>query len=98
LRVGGRKGPAFRLPERLSTFDDSWSILNEGPVRRVSLAFQQMAWLIGGRAFEMEGVAPEESVAAGSTHLWEFVNMTNPMGMQTAHPIHIHGRQFRVVS
>lgn len=98
LRVGGRKGPAFRLPERLSTFDESWSLRNDAPIRRVALAFQQMSWLIGGRTFEMEGVAPEESVAPGSTHLWEFVNTGGAMGMQTAHPIHIHGRQFRVVS
>jgi FtsP/CotA-like multicopper oxidase with cupredoxin domain len=46
----------------------------------------------------MDDVAPEESVAAGSTQLWEFVNLTNSMGMQAAHPIHIHGRQFRVVA
>jgi FtsP/CotA-like multicopper oxidase with cupredoxin domain len=56
-----------------------------------------MEWSIGGRTFEMAGVAPDETVAGGSTHLWEFMNLANPMGMQAAHPIHMHGRQFRVV-
>jgi FtsP/CotA-like multicopper oxidase with cupredoxin domain len=56
-----------------------------------------MEWLLGGRTFGMGDVAPEETVTAGSTHLWEFVNLTNPMGMEAAHPIHMHGRQFRVV-
>ena len=98
LRTRARKGPAFRVPERLASFDKTWSVRADAPIRRVSLSFQQMAWLIGGRTFEMEGVAPEESIAAGATQLWEFVNMANPMGMQTAHPIHIHGRQFRVTN
>src|SRR4029079_6700708 len=42
--------------------------------------------------------APEETVAAGSTHVWEVVNLENGMGMEAAHPIHMHGRQFRVVA
>ncbi len=61
------------------------------------LAFQQMQWLLGGRTFSMNEVAADETVAAGSTHVWEFVNQSNGMGMEMAHPIHIHGRQFRVL-
>ena len=53
---------------------------------------------MGGRVFDMSDVAADETVAAGSTHLWDFVNAGGPMGMQMAHPIHLHGRQFRVVS
>ena len=30
--------------------------------------------------------------------MWEFVNKGGPMGMQAAHPIHVHGRQYRIVS
>ena len=47
--------------------------------------------------FEMSDVAPEETVAAGSTQVWELTNIANGMGMEAAHPIHIHGRQFRVL-
>ena len=56
-----------------------------------------MEWSMGGRTFGMADVAPDETVPAGSTHFWEFMNLANPIGMQAAHPIHMHGRQFRVV-
>jgi FtsP/CotA-like multicopper oxidase with cupredoxin domain len=97
LRTRARKGPAFRVPERLSSFDAAWSPNADATIRRVPLTFQRMEWSLGGRTFDMDDVAPEETVAAGSTYLWEFVNLANPMGMEAAHPIHIHGRQFRVV-
>ena len=57
-----------------------------------------MNWLIDGRVFDMEDVAEEETVRPGSTHIWEFVNEPNPLGMAMAHPIHQHGPQFRVLS
>jgi FtsP/CotA-like multicopper oxidase with cupredoxin domain len=97
LRTRDRKGPAFRVPERLSTFDASWSPIGDITTRRVPISFQRMEWSIGGGTFEMTGVASDEEVAAGSTHFWQFENLSNRMGMQAAHPIHIHGRQFRVV-
>jgi FtsP/CotA-like multicopper oxidase with cupredoxin domain len=46
----------------------------------------------------MLDVRPDETVAAGSTHVWELRNEPNPMGMALAHPIHLHGPQFRVLS
>ena len=98
LRTRAKRGPTFRLPDRLSTFDVTWPSRAAVPVRRVPLTFQRMAWLLGGRTFGMGDVAPEETVAAGSTHVWEFVNLGNGMGMEAAHPIHLHGRQFRVVN
>jgi FtsP/CotA-like multicopper oxidase with cupredoxin domain len=100
LRTRPRTGPAFRVPERLSSFDALWSSRADANVRRVPLSFQRMEWSLGARTFAMGDVAPDETVAAGSTHLWEFVNLANGMGMhmQAAHPIHMHGRQFRVVS
>jgi FtsP/CotA-like multicopper oxidase with cupredoxin domain len=96
LRTRARKGLAYRVPERLSTFDASWTAASER-TRRVPLMFQRMQWLIGGRTFDMTDVAAEETVASGSTHTWEFHNVPNGMGMQAAHPIHVHGRQFRVI-
>jgi blue copper oxidase len=98
LRMRARKGPAFRAPARLSSFDALWSSRADVNVRRIPLSFHRMEWSLGGRTFAMDDVAPEETVAAGSTHLWEFVNMPNGMGIHAAHPIHMHGRQFRVVS
>jgi len=101
LRTRARTGPAFAEPERLPSFDASWSAGADARFRRVPLLFQRMQWTLAGRTFSMGEVAADETVAAGSTHVWEFVNQPNGMGMgmgmEMAHPIHLHGRQFRVL-
>jgi len=97
LRTRGRRGVAFAVPDRLSTLDETWAVRADAKMRQVPIVFQRMQWLLGGRTFEMSQVAPDETVAAGSTQVWEFINLANGMGMQAAHPIHVHGRQFRVV-
>ena len=97
LRTRARKGPAFRVPDRLSSLGAEWSLRADAPIRRVPLTFMRMEWSLDGRTFAMGDVAPEETVGAGSTQIWEFENLANPMGMEAAHPIHMHGRQFRVI-
>jgi blue copper oxidase len=94
-RAGAAREPS--LPARLSTFDRTWTPVADAPVRTVGLNFQAMEWTLGGRPFDMADVAADETVQAGSTHLWDIANQGGPMGMQMAHPIHIHGRQFRVI-
>lgn len=96
LRVSGTQGPRFRVPDRLSVHD--FREVASAPVRRVPLTFARMNWFLDGRVFDLTEVAEEETVAAGSTHVWEFVNQPNPMGMTMVHPIHLHGPQFRVLS
>jgi FtsP/CotA-like multicopper oxidase with cupredoxin domain len=96
LRVSNAAGPRFNLPARLSS--DEFRPVPSAPVRRVPLTFRQMRWLLDGRTFDLSNVADEEIVSAGSTQVWEFVSEPNPMGMVMAHPIHVHGRQFRVLS
>ncbi len=97
LKISSKKGVDYTVPGRLSTYDESWKLNSSAKVRRVPIYFQRMQWGLGAGAFEMESVANDEIVEAGSTHIWEFANLTNPMGMQAAHPIHMHGRQFRVI-
>ncbi|MFA5907203.1 MAG: multicopper oxidase domain-containing protein [Vicinamibacterales bacterium] len=97
LRTRARMGPAFQLPDRLPTFDPSWSPRPDARVRRVPLLFQQMQWMLAGRTFAMNEVTADETVAAASTQMWDIVNQSNGMGMEMAHPIHVHGRQFRVL-
>ena len=97
ITVGQRTGPAVRLPERLSTPPTSWTPVARAHVRPVGLVFMRMNWLINGNTFEMEGTTPDEEFAAGSTHVWEVTNAPNPMGMAMAHPLHVHGTQFRVL-
>ena len=98
LRVGARRGRDFSVPQRLPAYDGSWAVRADASTRRVGLRFQRMRWLLGERTFAMDDVAEDESVAAGSTHVWEFVGQPNGMGMEMAHPMHLHGRQFRVLS
>jgi FtsP/CotA-like multicopper oxidase with cupredoxin domain len=47
---------------------------------------------INGRVFEMDEV--DQTVAAGSTEIWEFNNVAG----DEIHPMHIHGVQFQVLS
>jgi FtsP/CotA-like multicopper oxidase with cupredoxin domain len=98
LRVARAERSPFRLPARLSTFNARWQPVPSAPVRRIPLSFQAGQWLLGGRAFEMMEAAADETVTAGSTHIWELANVGGMMGMQMAHPIHLHGLQFRVLS
>ncbi len=61
-----------------------------------------MLWTINGRTYEMNKVGADERVKFGTTEIWEFANpggmggMGGMMGM--AHPMHVHGVQFRIVS
>lgn len=98
IHVARRETSTFKLPSRLSTFDASWQHEVSTPVRRIALSFQGMQWRLGGRTFEMMDAAPDETVPSGSTQIWELANTAGMMGMQMAHPIHLHGRQFRVLS
>lgn len=98
VQVTRRATSKFRLPSRLSVFDASWRGEPSGPSRRVTLSFGRGQWLLDGRTFDMMGATPEETVSPGSTQIWELANVTGMMGMQMAHPIHLHGHQFRVLS
>jgi FtsP/CotA-like multicopper oxidase with cupredoxin domain len=97
VHVARRETVAFLLPDRLSTFDPSWQREPAGPARRVTLAFQGGQWRLDGRVFEMMETAPEEIVPSGVARIWELSNTAGMMGMQMAHPIHLHGPQFRVL-
>jgi suppressor of ftsI len=62
----------------------------------------RMQWLLNGREFEMEGAAPEETIAMDTLQLIEFDNgysTGHGMGMMSgmAHPMHIHGQQFQII-
>ncbi len=97
LEVTRATGTVRRLPAVLPTMGPAWGLVRSAPQREVVINHARMEWTLGGRAFGMADVAADETVTAGSTHQWEFDNSGGPMGMQMAHPIHLHGRQFRVV-
>ena len=63
------------------------------------LTMRRMQWSINGRVFQMEDVADDEIVQLGSKEIWEFNNTGGGMMrmMNMPHPIHLHGKQFRVI-
>lgn len=67
LRTRARTGPAFEVPERLPSFDASWSAGADARFRRVPLGFQRMQWTLAGRTFSMDEVAADETVRAQVT-------------------------------
>jgi FtsP/CotA-like multicopper oxidase with cupredoxin domain len=99
IRIDRASDAAFRLPQTLSAFDSAWQPPSANVAPRVlPVEGGMMQWLLNGRTFEMEQVAPNEIVTAGSKEIWEFTNTSAAMmGMRLAHPLHLHGRQFRVL-
>jgi FtsP/CotA-like multicopper oxidase with cupredoxin domain len=67
--------------------------------RQFYLTMRHMQWTINGRVFQMEDVADDEIVQLGSKEIWEFNNSGGGMMhmMNMPHPIHLHGKQFRVI-
>ncbi|MEX2284101.1 MAG: multicopper oxidase family protein [Gemmatimonadota bacterium] len=96
LNVARQEASTFTLPQKLSTFATPAGAATL-PVRRVEIGFEAGEFRLGGRTFEMMATAPEEVVPAGSSQVWELVNVSGMMGMPMAHPIHLHGKQFRVL-
>ena len=70
--------------------------------RTFQLYMQFGQWTINGRTFQMEAVAPDETVELGAEEVWEFVNQQpngggGGMGGGMPHPMHIHSLQFQVI-
>ena len=89
------------LPVRLTEIGPARyeTAVNMGRPKQFFLTQNHMQWAINGRVFEMEDVAPEEIVQRGTQEIWEFDNTSGGMMsmMNLPHPIHLHGRQFRVL-
>jgi len=101
IEVQRRESSNFKLPATLSTFDASWQSeqVDQSAARRLTVQFGAMQWLLNGRTFEMNEVATNETVSLDSKEVWEFDNSgASMMGMRLAHPLHLHGRQFRILN
>lgn len=103
VRVDRQETETLTLPAVLVPLNglNASDAVNAGEPRRIVITHQHMSWLINGRAFDMDAVADDEKVKAGSLEVWEVVNevnpgeMMDPLGM--THPFHIHGVQFQVL-
>jgi FtsP/CotA-like multicopper oxidase with cupredoxin domain len=101
IHVERREASRFELPASLSAFGPAWQPAAAGRVaaRVFPVDFSGMQWLLNGRTFVMEEVAANETVTAGAKEVWEFTNTgAGMMGMGLAHPLHVHGRQFRILN
>ena len=96
------KGVTRPLPRKLEpvSFRPAEEVTNQSAPRSFEVSMMMMRWLLNGRPFAMTEVAPNERIKLGATEDWEFSNFGGMMGMAmaTAHPIHLHGGQFQVVS
>lgn len=63
---------------------------------RTTLAFRMMRGLLNGRIYKEDDLLDSERLKLNEPIHWIFDNATE-MGMQMAHPMHIHAVQFRVV-
>jgi FtsP/CotA-like multicopper oxidase with cupredoxin domain len=76
--------------------------VNADNPRAIALSLRGMEWVLNGKPFEMNAVAPNEVVKFNTIEQWEIVNQLNPGAMMDAngmaHPIHLHGIQFQVLS
>jgi FtsP/CotA-like multicopper oxidase with cupredoxin domain len=103
VRVTRKEQETRTLPTMLAALPRSGlgDAVNGHAPRRFALTMRNMNWLINGRSFEMDRVAPDETVKLKTTEAWEFVNERNPGEMMEqngmVHPIHIHGVQFQVL-
>jgi FtsP/CotA-like multicopper oxidase with cupredoxin domain len=101
INVTKRENRDWVLPPKLSEIGPSQQDAadNFSSPKDFFLTMNHMQWSINGRTFEMEDVADDEIVRLGSREIWQFHNTGGGMMhmMNVPHPIHLHGKQFRVL-
>lgn len=104
VKIEREEKETLQLPTKLAALpllrpEDA---VNVAQPRPVELSLKGMKWVINGQPFEMNTATPQETVKLNSIEQWEIINKLNPGAMMDAkgmaHPIHLHGVQFQVVS
>jgi FtsP/CotA-like multicopper oxidase with cupredoxin domain len=104
VKIDRAEKASLQLPQKLAALpllrpDDA---VNADQPRPVELALNGMKWVINGQTFEMAAATPQETVKLNSIEQWEIINKLNPGAMMDAmgmaHPIHLHGVHFQVIS
>jgi FtsP/CotA-like multicopper oxidase with cupredoxin domain len=104
VNVEREEKETLRLPDKLATLPllKSEDAINANSPRPVTLSLKGMQWVLNGKPFEMNAVASNEVVKLNTVEQWEIINQLNPGAMMDAngmaHPIHLHGVQFQVIS
>lgn len=99
VRVERREPNELAVPDRLTRIEPARleDAVNRNQPRVFNLTMARMQWSIDHRTFEMTEVADDEKVRLGTTEIWEFRNDTAGGMGKMAHPIHVHGLQFRIL-
>ena len=92
--VTTQENDAFKMPTSLIPF---FKITGSSKTRTFALTMDMMAMSggmhkINGKIYDANRI--DENVNLGATEIWEFDNSTG----DEAHPMHIHGVQFQVIS
>jgi FtsP/CotA-like multicopper oxidase with cupredoxin domain len=104
VKIEREEKETLQLPSKLAALpllrpEDA---VNAAQPRPVELSLKGMKWVINGQPFEMNTATPQETVKLNSIEQWEIINKLNPGAMMDAkgmaHPIHLHGVQFQVIS
>ncbi len=75
-------------------FDEAYAVNALNP-RVINITNSGGHWRFNGLSFTMMGYEPWEIVSKVGPEIWEFVNTASNA---QAHPMHLHGPQFRVLS
>lgn len=104
VKIEREEKETLRLPSQLAALpllrpEDA---VNASQPRPIELSLKGMKWVINGQPFEMNTALPQETVKLNSIEQWEIINKLNPGAMMDAmgmaHPIHLHGVHFQVIS
>jgi len=102
--INENEGEILEMPQVFPSHDnlDPDQAVNADSPRLFELGMGMgMQWTINGRIFEMTDVARDERVQLGDVEMWEFQNFIGMGmgmgGMAQAHPMHIHGLQFKIL-
>ena len=104
IKIDREERETRRLPNQLASLPllRPQDAVNANNPRPVTLSLNGMQWQINDRSFEMEAATPEETVKLNTIEQWEIINQLNRGAMMDAsgmaHPIHLHGTQFQVIS
>lgn len=98
FRIAGQQTETLTPPSYLSNpaFENPANATNAGNPRVFPISMVDGAYVLNGEPFYMNQIADNEEVKFGDLELWEISNTAS--GTLVAHPIHLHGGPFQVIS
>jgi FtsP/CotA-like multicopper oxidase with cupredoxin domain len=97
FRIRRRMAETFVPPQTLSviTHYRLEDAINAANPRVLPISFQMGHFLLNGRIFEMDEVAPNEIVVINTLEAWDFTNQAG--NIQMSHPMHTHLVHFQII-